>query len=109
MKILIFILLLGSCLNAYSATDKALHVGASFVIGSLAQYYTESITTSLIACMTVGVAKEVYDKHSHHGVADKNDLYFNAAGCLLGVTGVKAFQVYKKSDRYMLNYHYSFK
>lgn len=64
--------------------DKILHAGVSTAIGAASYAYTEDYTTSMISCVAVGLAKEVYDEVDYGGF-DEKDLMYDALGCATGI------------------------
>lgn len=66
------------------STNNALHLGASTLIGGASQYYFQNWKYSMATCVSVGLAKEVYDEVDNSGFS-KKDLAFDGIGCTLGV------------------------
>lgn len=66
------------------ATDNVLHLGASTLIGGVSQYYFKNWKYSMATCVSVGLAKEVYDEVNNSGFS-KRDLAIDGIGCTLGV------------------------
>lgn len=77
--------------------DKQLHFGVSAVIGAGSQLYFEDTTKSALACMGVGVAKELIDEHDYGGF-DEKGLIADTIGCAVGISGVKFIQIYQDGD-----------
>lgn len=101
--LLALLILVSTTANAVDY-DKKLHFGASTTISALTYVYTESWETSLSVCMTIGVAKELYDEYDYGGF-DTKDLIFDAAGCVIGViVGSTALSLYRDDDIIFLNY-----
>jgi hypothetical protein len=98
-------------LKSTERRNNALHVGGSFAIGAMAQFYVENVFVSFGGCMLVGAGKEAIDYYSDdpNRTADIKDIYWNALGCALGVAGVKGVQMYQASDATMLGYQYHFR
>lgn len=63
--------------------DKLLHVGASYAVGNVAYVFTQDPVKYSVACMSVGLAKELYDEYDYNGF-DEKDLLADAVGCALG-------------------------
>ena len=66
------------------STDNALHLGASTLIGGASQYYFQNWKYSMATCVSVGLAKEVYDEADNRNFS-KKDLALDGIGCTLGV------------------------
>lgn len=64
--------------------DNALHLGASTLIGGASQYYFQNWKYSMATCVSVGLAKEVYDEVDNNNFS-KKDLALDGIGCTLGV------------------------
>jgi uncharacterized protein YfiM (DUF2279 family) len=75
--------------------DKKLHAGVSAVIGSVSQVVTKDTLKSSTICMSLGVAKELYDEVKYEGF-DEKDLLADTIGCAVGILGVKSVQLYKE-------------
>ena len=65
--------------------DKKLHFGASSGIGLSSTLVFEKPLNSFLACSSVGLVKEIYDEIDYGGF-DEKDIFYNLAGCALGVT-----------------------
>ena len=66
------------------STDNALHLGASTLIGGASQYYFQNWKYSMATCVSVGLAKEIYDEADSRNFS-KKDLALDGIGCTLGV------------------------
>lgn len=66
------------------STDNALHLGASTLIGGASQYYFQNWKYSMATCVSVGLAKEIYDEADNSNFS-KKDLALDGIGCTLGV------------------------
>ena len=64
--------------------DDQYHIVVSVVIGGGAQYFLRNWKYSMAACLSVGLAKEVYDQVDYGGFS-KKDLAKDAIGCTMGV------------------------
>lgn len=108
MKKLILAIALLTSLSANAIDhDKKLHVGFSAAIGAVSQAYFKDTVKSSLTCIGVGVAKELYDEYDYGGFS-KADLLADAAGCALGIIGVKTWQVYSQGDAVMIGYELKF-
>lgn len=76
-------------LSTYAADDdKIMHFTASSAIGFAVNGYFEDHQTALAACVTVGLAKELYDQVDYGGFSGQ-DLVADALGCGLGVVSAE--------------------
>lgn len=66
------------------STDNTLHLGASTLIGGASQYYFQNWKYSMATCVSVGLAKEIYDEADNSNFS-KKDLALDGIGCTLGV------------------------
>jgi hypothetical protein len=88
--------------------DKAKHLILSFTLGAITHYTTEDWKTSIGACITVGLVKELYDEYDYGGF-DNKDLAYDAVGCALGaVVGDTALKLYRDDDAIGLQYTLNF-
>jgi len=106
-KLLIAIALLTSMNASALEKDKQMHIGASAAIGVTSQYYFDSYAKSALTCMSVGVAKELYDEVDYGGFS-KEDLLADAVGCAIGISGMKIIQVYQDNDALGLGVNFEF-
>lgn len=85
MKLPIILLLLLSLRVSAVERDKVKHFVASSIISSSVQHYTQNWKISSVACISVGVAKEMIDN-----VFDEEDLMYDVAGCAFGMIAYKS-------------------
>ena len=108
MKRLLLVVALFASMNAIALEkDKQKHIGVSAVIGVTSQYYFDSYAKSALTCMSVGVAKELYDEADYSGFS-KEDLLADAVGCAIGISGMKIIQVYQDDDALGLGVSFKF-
>jgi len=106
MKKLLLAVALFTSLNVTALEkDKQKHIGVSAVIGVTSQYYFDSYAKSALTCMSVGVAKELYDEADGFS---KEDLLADAVGCAIGISGMKIIQVYQDNDALGLGVNFKF-
>ena len=74
------------------------HIGYSAAIGAIGTALApEHKWWVLAGCMAIGVAKELHDRAKgqpgyRHGLFSRNDLRYDAAGCIAGVGGVTLYR-----------------
>lgn len=75
----------------YTDPDKAMHIGAGFVIGAGVTAYTKSAAAGALAGCAVGIAKEAYDasQPSRHSATEK-DAIATCLGAAIGAGGAWA-------------------
>jgi len=78
------------------ARDKQLHVAGSAVLASAATLATDDPVKGFAAAMSVGIAKEAYDKYSGKGCASYADVAYDALGAAAG-----AYLTYKLKNWYV--------
>lgn len=91
--------------------DKIKHFAISAGIGFTATGLYESNEKAMAACLSIGLAKEIYD-HVDYGGFSGDDLVMDSLGCTLGVitseyTGFR-IGVGKLKDADMLTFAYEF-
>ncbi|MCY9861313.1 hypothetical protein OTK49_02130 [Vibrio coralliirubri] len=68
--------------------DKIMHLTASSAIGFAANGYFDNHQDALVTCLSVGLAKEIYDEIDYGGFSGQ-DLVADAIGCGLGVVSAE--------------------
>ena len=77
--------------------DKQLHLGVSTVLGFSTTLVIEDPVHAYAACMSVGLAKELYDQYDYGGFST-GDLAYDALGCALGSFIGYPIKVYSERD-----------
>lgn len=106
-KLILAVALLTSVSASALEKDKQLHLGVSTVIGATAQIYFEDMAKASLLCIGAGIAKEAIDEYRYGGF-DGKDLMADAAGCVLGVVGIKGVQIYTQGDVTMIGLDFKF-
>lgn len=70
--------------DSWTGPDKIKHFGLSLGMGAVSSLAFQSPRAGFIGCMSVGVAKEVYDARTPGHTASAKDLVADAAGCAAG-------------------------
>jgi putative lipoprotein len=70
--------------DAWTGPDKTKHFGLSLGMGAVGTMAFQSPRAGFVGCMSVGVAKEVYDARTPGNTASVKDLVADAAGCAAG-------------------------
>ena len=78
------------CAVEDETNDDFLHIGVSALVGGVGQYYLQDWRYSMATCLSIGVAKELYDKVDNKDFG-KRDFALDAAGCALGVLATSYF------------------
>jgi putative lipoprotein len=70
--------------DSWTGPDKVKHFGLSLGMGAVGTLAFQSPRAGFVGCMSVGVAKEVYDARTPGRTASVKDLAADAAGCAAG-------------------------
>jgi len=93
--LIIFFMITNIARAQFIQNDKLLHMGGSYVISSSITAITydrtsdkrKSIIYGMATAMTIGLAKEIYDRK--HGNPDVKDMLANFVGASLGVITIR--------------------
>ena len=107
MKIILFVCLLLISLNANALDrDKQLHLGASTMLGSASYIvFKDDTTKALASCLSIGLAKELYDEYDYGGF-DSKDMVANAIGCGIGYSVSHGIDVLFFDNTIHLHYNF---
>ena len=74
--------------------DKKKHLSVSIGISGVSQIFFKDTIKSFGICAVIGVGKEIYDHSQVQNKMDKQDLVFDAVGCLIGSVMMKGIQYF---------------
>lgn len=88
-KTIFSLLALAASSNAFAIEDdKIMHFTFSYAIGAASSHFISNPFTSLAACNSIGLAKEIYDEIDYGGFS-KDDMIANFSGCATGMISYK--------------------